>query len=61
MKEILNSIKYVSEVVEVNWNIDDATLNKYDIDFLVHGDDNSNSVNPAKLISFPRTPGIVAR
>ena len=56
--EILRSIRYVSEVVEVDWEIDDSTLSKHNIDFLVHGDDNSNTINLEKLISFPRTPGI---
>ena len=56
--EILRSIKYVSEVVEVDWMVDDATLIKHKIDYLVHGDDNSNPIDPAKLISFPRTTGI---
>ena len=38
-KEILESIKYVSEVVPTPWNIDDAVMDKYLIDYLVHGSD----------------------
>lgn len=57
-KEILESIKYVHEVVEVPWLLTDDTLNKYDIDLLVHGDDNSNNIKKEKLLIFPRTQGI---
>jgi 2-aminoethylphosphonate-pyruvate transaminase len=57
-KEILESIKYVSEVVAVPWLLTDETLKKYDIDLLVHGDDNSNEIDKEKLLIFPRTEGI---
>ena len=57
-KEILESIKYVSEVVPTPWLIDDKILDKYQIDILVHGDDNSNEVKNEKLKTFPRTTGI---
>jgi len=57
-KEILESIKYVSEVVETSWKIDSNTLEKYNIDLLVHGDDNSNNIKKEKLLIFPRTKGI---
>jgi len=48
-KEILESIKYVHEVVAVPWALDDAVLEKYSIDLLVHGDDNSNNIKKEKL------------
>jgi len=57
-KEILESIKYVSEVVAVPWLLTDATLAEHNIDLLVHGDDNSNLIEKDKLLIFPRTQGI---
>ena len=44
-KEILESIKYVVEVVPVPWLVDDEVMDQYDIDFLVHGSDNSNLIS----------------
>ena len=57
-KEILESIKYVSGVVETPWLLDESTLEKHHIDLLVHGDDNSNLIEKEKLLIFPRTKGI---
>ena len=57
-KEILESIKYVNQVVPTNWKIDNQTLEEYNIDFLIHGDDNSNEISKEKLMIFPRTEGI---
>lgn len=57
-KEILLSIRYVDEVVKSNWLIDEMFLDRHKIDFLVHGDDNSNPIPPNRLIIFPRTPEI---
>ncbi len=57
-KEILESIKYVKEVVPTSWLIDEDVLKKYDIDLLVHGDDNSNKIDKKKLLIFPRTKGV---
>ena len=57
-KEILESIKYVSEVVSTPWALDDNVLKKYNIDLLVHGDDNSNKIQKDKLLIFPRTKGV---
>lgn len=57
-KEVLESIKYVSEVVETPWLLDDAVLAKHNIDLLIHGDDNSNLIAKEKLLIFPRTEGI---
>ena len=47
-KEILESIKYVSEVVTTPWLITNETLKQYDIDLLIHGDDNSNNIDKDK-------------
>ncbi len=57
-KEILLSIKYVSEVIPSNWLLDDAYIAKNNIDILVHGDDNSNKISACELVIFPRTEGI---
>ena len=57
-KEILEAITYVDEVVAVPWALDDSVLEKYKIDLLVHGDDNSNDIKKDKLLIFPRTEGV---
>lgn len=57
-KEILLSIRYVDEVVKSKWLIDEMFLDRHKIDFLVHGDDNTNPIPPDRLIIFPRTPEI---
>ena len=59
-KEIALSIRYVDEVVQSNWLIDETFLDKYAIDFLVHGDDNTNPIPSNRLITFPRTQGIAS-
>lgn len=55
-KEFLEAIEYVDEVVPTNWEITEETLAHYNINFLVHGNDNSNQVK--NIIQFPRTEGI---
>ena len=57
-KEILESIRYVSEVVEVPYIITDAVLDEHGAQFLIHGDDNFNTVSKDRLIVFSRTPAI---
>lgn len=57
-KEIALAISYVQEVVECKWLIDEDFLDKHNIDFLVHGDDNVNPVPPERTIIYPRTAGI---
>lgn len=57
-KEILLSIKYVKEVIKTKWLITEEILNENLIDFLVHGNDNSNLVEDNKIILFNRTEGI---
>ncbi|MDC0931517.1 adenylyltransferase/cytidyltransferase family protein [Methylophilaceae bacterium] len=57
-KEVLESIKYVGEVVAVPWLLDQSILEKFNIDLLVHGEDNSNLIPESKLKIFPRTEGI---
>lgn len=57
-REILESIKFVDEVISSPWLIDEEFLDIHNIDYLVHGHDNSNLVAKEKLIIFPRTEGI---
>ena len=57
-KEVLNSIKYVDEVIKSPWLITDDFLKKNKIDFLVHGNDNKNKVKKTKLKIYKRTKGI---
>tara|TARA_Y100000589_G_C27157391_1_gene631362 strand:- start:280 stop:681 length:402 start_codon:yes stop_codon:yes gene_type:complete len=57
-EEILFAIKYVDEVVPSPWMINTKFLDKHNIDLLVHGDDNSNPINPGRLLILPRTEGI---
>lgn len=57
-KEILEAIRYVDEVVPSPWLIEETFLTQHKIDFLVHGDDNSNIINENKLLVFPRTSEI---
>lgn len=57
-KEILESIKYVHAVVPVPWLLDEEVLVHFKIDFLIHGDDNSNIISPDKIKIFPRTKGV---
>ena len=57
-KEILLAIRYVDDVIESNWTVDERFLDQHNLDILVHGDDNSNPVPDNRLIIFPRTPSI---
>ena len=57
-KEIALAIRYVDEVVESKWLIDEAFLDAHEIDLLVHGADNSNPISKSRLVIFPRTEGI---
>ncbi|WP_218836808.1 adenylyltransferase/cytidyltransferase family protein [Candidatus Pelagibacter communis] len=57
-KEILESIKFVNKVIKSKWLIDEKFLKKNKIFKLVHGNDNSNSIDKQRLIIFNRTKGI---
>ena len=57
-KEILESIDGVHEVVKTPWLIDETILDQFNIDLLVHGNDNFNKVSKKKLLIFPRTEGV---
>ena len=58
-KEILQSIKFVTDVVNVPFIITDDILDKHNIDYLIHGDEpNLNTVDKERVISIPRTKGI---
>lgn len=56
--EIARAIRFVDEVIECSWLIDEAFLDAHNIDLLVHGDDNVNPVPQDRLVIFPRTEGI---
>ena len=57
-KEIVEAVKYVDEVVATPWQITESTLDEFDIDLLVHGDDNSNDISQDRLLILPRTQGV---
>lgn len=57
-KEILESIRFVDEVIPAPWLIEQSFLEKNAIDLLVHGSDNQNNICPEKLVTFPRTAGV---
>lgn len=57
-KEILESIRYVSEVVETPYIITNEVLEEHGAQFLIHGADNFNTVSKDRVIIFPRTPEI---
>jgi cytidyltransferase-like protein len=57
-REVLEALKYVDEVVETPWLITQDVLDKYSIDLLLHGDDNSNLIDKNRLKIVPRTDGV---
>ena len=57
-EEVLSAIKFVDEIVPSPWLIDLKFLDKHNIDLLVHGEDNSNPIDPERLLILPRTEGI---
>ena len=57
-KEVLEAVKYVTEVVESPWLITEDFVNQCRCDLLVHVADNSNVIDPKRLVIFPRTEGV---
>lgn len=57
-KEILESIRYVYDVVPSPWLLTDKFLSDIGCKLLVHGNDNQNDVHLHQLIMVPRTAGI---
>jgi len=57
-KEIIESIRFVKDVVPCNWLITDEFLDEIDCKLLIHGDDNINPVTRHQVLVFPRTGGI---
>jgi glycerol-3-phosphate cytidylyltransferase len=57
-REILESIRYVDEVIPSPWVVDEIFLKTHCIDFLVHGTDNVNPIASERVLLFPRTSGI---
>jgi cytidyltransferase-like protein len=56
--EVMKAIKYVDEVIEAPWILNDSFLDLHEIDLLVHGDDNRNAVDDSRIVIFPRTQGV---
>ena len=46
------------EVLESPWLITEDFVNQCRCDLLVHGADNSNVIDPKRLVIFPRTEGV---
>ncbi len=65
-REIALAIRWVDEVIECPWPIDEIFLNLHNIDFLVRGDmeyygndyKNPMPLPESRIVLFPRTPGI---
>ncbi|WGK68179.1 phosphonopyruvate decarboxylase [Candidatus Haliotispira prima] len=57
-KEILLACHYVDKVEETPWTITEEILDRLGVDYLFHGEDNSNSVSKDRLITVPRTQGV---
>ena len=57
-KEIVSSIKYVKEVVKVNYHISKKDLRKYKIDLLIHGNNLKNIIDKQKIKILKRTKNI---
>ena len=57
-KEILESIKYVDEVIPSPWLIEEKFLDENNIDLLIHGNDNSNPISAKRILILPRTENI---
>ena len=57
-KEVLEAVKYVTEVVESPWLITEDFVNRCRCDLLVHGADYSYVIDPKRLVIFPRTEGV---
>lgn len=57
-KEIIESIKYVSKVIQSNWKITNNFLKRNKIDILIRGDDYKNEKFIIKTIIYPRTKNI---
>ncbi len=57
-EEILLGMKYVKEVVPVNWKVTDKELDKYNIDILLHAGENFNDVTNHEIQLVDRTIGV---
>ena len=57
IEKILEALEY-EEVVPTPWLLDEAVLDKFNINLLIHGDDNSNLIPKDRLKVLPRTSGV---
>ncbi|MEQ8314952.1 MAG: adenylyltransferase/cytidyltransferase family protein [Gammaproteobacteria bacterium] len=60
-REILESVRYVDEVVPSPWILDDEFLDIHSVDLLVHGGESANLVKGKRLLLFPYTDGVSSR
>tara|TARA_B100000963_G_scaffold361716_1_gene398918 strand:- start:5308 stop:5721 length:414 start_codon:yes stop_codon:yes gene_type:complete len=60
-KEILSSIKYVTQVIPSKWLISNSFLKKNKIDVIIRGHDHKKDKFIVKRIIFPRTRGISSK
>ena len=57
-KEIIESIKYVTKVIKVNYHVTDNDLKKNRINILIHGEDLNNHLKKCRAMVFKRTKNI---
>ena len=57
-KEIIESIRYVKEVVPAPWLVDEDFLKLHECDYLAHPDSTTVFIPQEKLLVIPRTEGI---
>ena len=57
-KEILQACKYVHKVIKSKFNIDNNFMKKHKLEKLIHGSDNSNSLDKKYVFTLSRTPNI---
>jgi glycerol-3-phosphate cytidylyltransferase len=57
-KEILEAIRYVTDVVPAPWLITDEFLDDIGCRVLVHGGDNANPIERHEVVLVPRTEGV---
>jgi len=57
-RSVVSAFRYVQEVVESPWILDDKFLDLHNCEVLVHGDDNRNLVSLSKTFLVQRTYGV---
>lgn len=57
-REVLEAVRYVTDVVPAPWLVTDDYLDGIGCKVLVHGDDNVNPVDRHEVVIVPRTTGV---